>query len=222
MGSSGQGRLTKALTSSSSGSSVSPGTSAAALQLENSRLREELDALKRRLPSLGLLRRTCSSVGGAGQGGAAASSAALEQLVAALAQVGPSVCCLAPVGCLFAVEHGWSHCHSVLHATLSVLQARSENERLRAAAAAQGLPLSAEGMPGPAGAVEAAGAVLRKQVKDFAQGAQLDLQRQLKAFEARAIMAEEQLSHLQASSCWVLCVWGGRWCCCSVATEAAP
>lgn len=35
------------------------------------------------------------------------------------------------------------------------------------------------------------------QVKEFAAGTQLDLQRQIKAWEARAVMAEEQLAHLQ-------------------------
>lgn len=56
------------------------GAAVAALQLENSRLREEVDSLKRRLPALGLLRRTSSNVQLAG--------AATDQLVAELAQVG--------------------------------------------------------------------------------------------------------------------------------------
>jgi hypothetical protein len=55
------------------------GAAAAALQLENSRLREEVDSLKRRLPALGLLRRTSSNMQLAG--------AATEQLVAEVAQV---------------------------------------------------------------------------------------------------------------------------------------
>lgn len=59
---------------------VVAGPAVAALQLENSRLREEVDSLKRRLPALGLLRRTSSNVQLAG--------AATEQLVAEVAQVG--------------------------------------------------------------------------------------------------------------------------------------
>jgi hypothetical protein len=55
------------------------GSAVAALQLENSKLREEVDSLKRRLPVLGLLRRTSSNVQLAG--------AATEQLMAELAQV---------------------------------------------------------------------------------------------------------------------------------------
>jgi hypothetical protein len=39
------------------------------------------------------------------------------------------------------------------------------------------------------------------QVKEFAAGTQLDLQRQIKAWEARAVMAEEQLAHLQVRMC---------------------
>lgn len=35
------------------------------------------------------------------------------------------------------------------------------------------------------------------QVKEFAVSTQLDLQRQIKSWEARAVMAEEQLAHLQ-------------------------
>jgi hypothetical protein len=34
-------------------------------------------------------------------------------------------------------------------------------------------------------------------VKEFAASTQLDLQRQIKSWEARAVMAEEQLAHLQ-------------------------
>lgn len=60
------------------------GAAVAALQLENSRLREEVDSLKRRLPALGLLRRTSSNVQLAG--------AATDQLVAELAQVRGLVC----------------------------------------------------------------------------------------------------------------------------------
>jgi hypothetical protein len=45
---------------------TSTGAAVAALQLENSRLREEVDSLKRRLPALGLLRRTSSNVQVAG------------------------------------------------------------------------------------------------------------------------------------------------------------
>lgn len=56
------------------------GAAAAALQLENSRLREEVDALKRRLPGLGLLRRTSSSM--------QLVAGATEQLLAELNQVG--------------------------------------------------------------------------------------------------------------------------------------
>lgn len=55
------------------------GAAVAALQLENSRLREEVDSLKRRLPALGLLRRTSSNMQLAG--------AATEQLLAEVAQV---------------------------------------------------------------------------------------------------------------------------------------
>lgn len=60
------------------------GAAVAALQLENSRLREEVDSLKRRLPALGLLRRTSSNVQLAG--------AATYQLIAELEQVGGLVC----------------------------------------------------------------------------------------------------------------------------------
>jgi hypothetical protein len=56
------------------------GAAVAALQLENSRLREEVDSLKRRLPALGLLRRTSSNVQLAG--------AATDQLLVEVAQVG--------------------------------------------------------------------------------------------------------------------------------------
>ena len=41
------------------------------------------------------------------------------------------------------------------------------------------------------------------QVKEFAASTQLDLQRQIKAWEARAVMAEEQLAHLQVRGCTV-------------------
>lgn len=62
-----------------------------ALALENAALREELDRLKRRLPALGLLRRSGSSIGAGGQSAssaaAAASAAAVEQLASQLAQV---------------------------------------------------------------------------------------------------------------------------------------
>jgi hypothetical protein len=34
-------------------------------------------------------------------------------------------------------------------------------------------------------------------VQEFAASTQLDLQRQIKSWEARAVMAEEQLAHLQ-------------------------
>ena len=56
-----------------------PGAAVAALHLENSRLREEVDSLKRRLPALGLLRRTSSNMQLAGP--------ANETLIAELAQV---------------------------------------------------------------------------------------------------------------------------------------
>jgi hypothetical protein len=39
-------------------------------------------------------------------------------------------------------------------------------------------------------------------VREFAAGTQLELQRQLKSWEARAVMAEEQLAHLQVGG-WV-------------------
>jgi len=64
------------------------GAAVAALQLENSRLREEVDSLKRRLPALGLLRRTSSNVQLAG--------AATEQLLAELAQVSHCAVVLCP------------------------------------------------------------------------------------------------------------------------------
>ena len=68
------------------------GAAVAALQLENSRLREEVDSLKRRLPALGLLRRTSSNMQLAG--------AATEQLVAEVAQVRSAwlICCWQDAG----------------------------------------------------------------------------------------------------------------------------
>lgn len=73
-----------------------PGAATAALQLENSRLREELDSLKRRLPAMGLLRRTSSSIGGQA-GGVSSGGAAIEQLALELAQV--CLCANTCVGC---------------------------------------------------------------------------------------------------------------------------
>jgi hypothetical protein len=70
---------------------LAAGAAVSALQLENSRLREEVDSLRRRLPALGLLRRTSSSVQLAG--------AATEQLVAELAQVRNHPLCVDPCGC---------------------------------------------------------------------------------------------------------------------------
>lgn len=64
------------------------GAAVAALQLENSKLREEVDSLKQRLPTLGLLRRTSSNVQLAG--------AATEQLMAELAQVSCCAVALSP------------------------------------------------------------------------------------------------------------------------------
>lgn len=82
------------------------------------------------------------------------------------------------------------------------VQVRAENERLRAAAAAgnpgKAASSASAGPPVlPGVSMEAASAALRKQVKEFTSTTQLDLQRQLKSWEARAIMAEEQLAHLQ-------------------------
>lgn len=86
-------------------------------------------------------------------------------------------------------------------------QVKADHEKLRstaAAAAAYGSkPLAGDpgGSPAavPGAAVEATGAALQRQVKEFAAGTQLDLQRQLKSWEARAVMAEEQLAQLQVS-----------------------
>lgn len=86
------------------------------------------------------------------------------------------------------------------HALLLLLQVKAENERLRAAATA-GRGACKAPDPGssaaPGASVEATGAALHRQVKDFAATTQLDLQRQVKAWESRAVMAEEQLAHLQ-------------------------
>jgi hypothetical protein len=79
LGPAGVGRLAAKLLPGSKQLDQLSGSAVAALQLENSRLREEVDSLKRRLPALGLLRRTSSNVQLAG--------AATEQLMAELAQV---------------------------------------------------------------------------------------------------------------------------------------
>jgi hypothetical protein len=68
-----------------------PGSAAAALQLENSQLRQELDMLKQRLPAQGsFFSRSGSSLGGP-QGAAAVGATTdgnLMQLTTELAQVG--------------------------------------------------------------------------------------------------------------------------------------
>lgn len=71
---------------------LAPGAAVASLQLENSRLREEVDSLKRRLPALGLLRRTSSNMQLLGGGSGGSAAAAVEQLSAELAQVPCWVC----------------------------------------------------------------------------------------------------------------------------------
>lgn len=62
----------------------SAGPAVSSLQLENVRLRDELDRLKRKMPSVdSMFRRTNSNVGGGVQ-----QQQALESLAAQLAQVG--------------------------------------------------------------------------------------------------------------------------------------
>lgn len=94
----------------------------------------------------------------------------------------------------------WLCCYA--HLCAHLLQVKAEIEKLRSTAAAYGSkPLTGDhgGSPAavPGAALEATGAALQRQVKEFAAGTQLDLQRQLKSWEARAVMAEEQLAQLQ-------------------------
>ncbi|KAF8055598.1 SYP52 [Scenedesmus sp. PABB004] len=165
MGAAGAGKLSAAKGQPGNGNSSGAGAAPAALMLENARLREELDGLRRRLPQVGLLRRSGSSVGDGAQATAAAGGA-LEQLTQQLAQL------------------------------------RAENQRLQAAAARGGAAAAAAaaagGAPGRAGVGSGAGsAELRRQVKEFTLNTQLELEQKLKAVESRAVMAEEQLAHLQ-------------------------
>lgn len=79
-------------------------------------------------------------------------------------------------------------------------QVRAENQQLKlvaaagtgsaAAAAAASYTAAAAGPAADAGA-------LRKQLKEFTLNTQLELERGLKSAESRAVMAEEQLAHLQ-------------------------
>ncbi|WIA40560.1 hypothetical protein OEZ86_013902 [Tetradesmus obliquus] len=159
LGAAGAGKLGKQGPAADGGASAS-------LQLENSRLRQEIDRLKARLPALGLmqqqqqqLRRTGSDVGQPG----------VDVLREQLAQL------------------------------------RAENQQLRvtaaSAAAAGGSSARAAAAGSTAAAAAAAAAdgpaALRKQLKEFTLNTQLDLERQLKLCESRAVMAEEQLAHLQ-------------------------
>lgn len=80
-------------------------------------------------------------------------------------------------------------------------QVRAENQQLRLAAAGSAAVTTVAASNGSAAAVNAG--TLRKQLKEFTLNTQLELERSLKSCESRAVMAEEQLAHLQ------VCVIGG-------------
>lgn len=83
---------------------------------------------------------------------------------------------------------------------IDALQVRAENQQLRLAAAGgtSGTRASASTVAAPAAVGSAADAgALSKQLKEFTLNTQLELERSLKACESRAVMAEEQLAHLQ-------------------------
>ncbi|GBF93794.1 hypothetical protein Rsub_06126 [Raphidocelis subcapitata] len=139
-----------------------------ALQLENARLREELDRLKRRIT-----RSASMGPGAAAAGGTAAAAAAPAQAAP------PDAALLAEVAKL-RIENA---------------QLRS---RATAAAGAVATPQQAQQQQPPPQQQPAPDAALQQQqVRDFAARTQRELERKLQNAEARAIMAEEQLAVLQ-------------------------
>lgn len=80
------------------------------------------------------------------------------------------------------------------------MQVRAENQQIKLAAGGS----TAVSAPSPAGASpDAAAGAIRKQLKELTLNTQLELEKNLKSCESRAVMAEEQLAHLQVLLGWM-------------------